>query len=79
MFHYGTNYASSSGNSSPFIRPRVDSKYLVAKPYVLLHRNLFLFPTEFNHVSIVYPHVNRRHMTMQLLTESCIDFSCYHI
>ena len=55
--------------SSSFIRPWVDSKYLVAKSYVLLNRNLVLFPTEFNHVSIVYPYVNRRHMTMQILTE----------
>ena len=58
-----------ANTNSSFIRPWVDSKYLVAKSYVLLHRNLVLFPTEFNHVSIVYPYVNSRHMTMQLLTE----------
>ena len=51
------------------MRPWVDSKYLLAKSYVLLHRNLGLFPTELNHESIVYSYVNSRHMTMQLLTE----------
>ena len=56
-------------HSSSFVRPGVDSKYLLEKSCVLLHRNMALFPTEFNHVYIVYPYVNSPDLTMQLLTE----------